>query len=960
MSYRFTKASLLTGTFMAGAMFAAPLHAQTATGADTDEDPAIQAAPASVGAPIVVTGSRIARRNVETAAPIAVIDNEEFQLSGAQNVEEVINTLPQVVPGVTAFSNNPGNGASTLDLRGLGSARTLVLVNGRRWMFFDTAQTVDLNTIPTFLLDSVEVVTGGASAVYGSDAVSGVVNFKLRQDFTGIEGGATYRITERGDGARYSLDLAIGASTDDGRGNVVAYGSYTNRSPIFQGDRAFSEFALQDGTDANGNPSLEPGGSSGVPNTIVDQLGFRIFNDTGGGTRPAVFSGTPNDLYNYAPVNYLQLPQERYLMGGYGSYEVADALEIYSEVSFAQNRVAQELAATPLFQTVNVNVNSAFFNADTQARLAALDTDNDGRASIFVRRRLLEVGPRNSNDERNAFRILAGARGDFSENWSYDGYYSYARTRNSNIQSGNISRSRINQAILTNDAGTACQDPSGGCVPLNIFGSNTISPAAADYISILAQNTDISSVEVVNATVTGLFDNPFGGSEDFGLAFGTEFRKVDSQFIPDTALASGDVAGFNAGLPTEGGYDVKEVFAEVRLPLISDGFVELLELNGAARYSDYSLANVGGVWTYAGGVQFAPVDGIMFRGQYQRAVRAPNVANLFGGRSQGFPGAVDPCSDRGAPENRTATVRQLCIAQGVPAANVFTRPVQPNSQIEGSFGGNPNLSEETADTFTAGVVFQPSFVPGLTITADYFDITVDGFISTFGGGLNNALDLCFNVAQDLNDPVCQVFNGTRNATGGISAPNAPNFFVANTAKFETRGVDLQVDYSTRAPFSVFTDSGEQRVNLFFLGTYTDKYTFTPVAAFPDRANECAGKFGQTCGIQHKYKFTSRLSFIDGPVTTSFRGRFLSEVEDDQIATGTAVSDLAVPFIGDEFYLDLTLSFQANENFTFTAGVNNLFDNKPTRLGDSQEQANTFPSAYDVLGRDYFISGRFTF
>lgn len=1009
------------------ALIASPAHAQDADSSDTtDQENAVQVAnpaeQASEG--IVVTGSRIVRRDLESAAPTTVVQDEEFKLSGTVNVENVINTLPQVIPGSTSFSNNPGGGVATLNLRGLGSARTLVLVNGRRWMFYDTSQVVDLNTIPAFLIDSVDVVTGGASAVYGSDAISGVVNFRLRSDLVGVEAGSQYNITEEGDGARYNAYVAMGADLGGGQGHATVFAEYYNRKPIFQGARSFSNSVLGDDRNADGTLSgagLVPGGSStlpqgrfNTPGTGVIRPGFDANKDgkidqtdpnertitanlgAGGVFDDAVFdvAGSPRprngDLYNYGPANYLQVPQERYLLGGYADYDIGGGNTAYLEATFVNNRVPNELAATPVTGTFNINIaavspflsaaaiadlqridaNETAINAQRAAYDASLGYCGPGQAvpagarpclggplfsganapangagviSTFVQRRVTDVGPRNSLDERNAFRVLAGMKGPITDRFNYDLYYSYARTRNANVQTGNVSRSAFQAGL------------DGSAPAINIFGPNTLSQASIDQISILAQNGDTSILQVASGSVSGSLFNFGMGADDVGLAFGAEYRKVGSEFIPDTALSSGDVIGFNGGLPTKGSYNVKEGFAEIRVPIAArtPGLYKL-EFNGAARYSDYSLGNVGGVWTYAAGAEYAPVRDITFRGQYQRAVRAPNVGELFGGQSQGFPGATDPCATPSAQ-----TDLALCLATGVSQAQLGKKSLQLNTQIQGLFGGNPNLQEEVSDSYTAGVVLRPTFLPGFSASIDYYNIQVKGSISTLGGGLNNTLNLCYNVIKDINSIYCQVIATARNrAAGGVlDDTNPPQILNANTGKLEVEGVDLQMDYGTSLPFSLMTDTSESRLNLFFLGTYTRKSNLTPVQELPDQVNECAGRFGVlACGNPTpKYKWTSRVSLIDGPVTTSLRWRHLSKVRDDDDTT-----DYVTEVIPAYNLFDLSFAFDISDNFSMAAGVNNLFDKKPFPIGDNQEQANTYPSTYDVLGRDYFVSAKIIF
>ncbi|NTZ42257.1 TonB-dependent receptor [Altererythrobacter sp. SALINAS58] len=976
MSNRFNKAALLAGTVMAGAMMTAPVHAQVVDDNDlTDQEVALQAAPDERIEDnfIVVTGSRIQRSTTATAAPIAVVNDEEFKLSGTVNVENVINTLPQVVPGTTAFSNNPGNGTATLNLRGLGTNRNLVLVNGRRWMFFDTTQVVDLNTIPSFLIDSVDVVTGGASAVYGSDAIAGVTNFRLR-NIEGVELGGQYSLTEEGDGARYEVHGAIGTSFDDGRGSATVFAEYYSRDPIFQGQRGFSNFAL--GGETSGAP-LQQFGSSTLPSGVIRYFGDGDTTGTEFDANGAVVFDVPGDfrqrrgdLYNYAPANYLLIPQERYLMGGYADYEFSDGHEFYTEVTFVNNRVATELAATPVTGDFIVDLATVrpFLSAADFAQLQQLEATEstgagDGQVELFLQRRTVETGSRNSLDERNAFRVLGGARGAINDYLNYDAYYMYARTRNANVQEGNISRSAFQAGL----------DGTPGATPINIFGPGTLTQPQLDAISILAQNGDISTLEVANAAISGTAgDFGIGTAEAIGFAVGVEYRRVASQFIPDTALSSGDVIGFNAGDATEGSYDVREVFGEINVP-IEFGSARI-DITGAARYSDYSLEAVGDAFTYAGGIEFAPIPDVTFRAQYQRAIRAPNIGELFAGQAIGFPAATDPCASA-AFIAANPGARELCIATGVPAGSVGDSSIQLNTQIPALFGGNPDLQEETSDSFTAGVVLQPRFIPGLIVTADYFDIEVEDAISPIG--LGTAFDLCFAQIQDINDPICQAFVGIRNGIGAITTANPPLVSTANIATLGTSGVDLEVSYTTAVPFSLLTDTGEQDLNLSFLGTWTESSFFEPIAGQGD-VIECAGRFGTVnCGNPTpEYKWTSRASFIDGPLTTSVRWRHLSSVQDDNDDVDFA------EFNGSEEIdsydlIDLSFAFDVTEQFSIAMGVNNLFDTLPDTpifnaagevindtnsllLGDNQEQANTYAGVYDVLGRDFFVSAAFKF
>ena len=977
-----TRQRLMASTLLFGAAaLATPAWAQStdtdqpATAPVTSEaDPDAGAADpgsssADDGDEIVITGSRIQRPDLTSTSPLAVVQDEEFSLSGSVNVESVINTLPQVVPGATAFSNNPGGGVATLNLRGLGSTRNLVLVNGRRYIFFDTSQVVDLNTIPAFLLDSVDVVTGGASAVYGSDALAGVTNFHLRNDLNGILAGGQYSITEEGDGARYNAYAALGADFADGRGNVTVFGEYYKRGPIFQDARPFSAFTFGESGGA-----FVPGGSAGVPQGRIQAIGGAAACGTTNYCGNGAFFSTPgtsvpytggSQAYNYAPSNYLMVPQERWTVGGYGEYEIIDGVNAYGEVTFVNNRVENELAATPITQRVYVPLTTicatvsaadctqlTTIAANQQALIAggstafggftagttAFNALQPGEVALTANYRFTQIANRNSTDDRNAFRVLGGFRGGITEDINYDVYYMYARTKNANVQEGNVSRS----GFVTNVENGTC----------DIYGLNQLSQDCIDNVSILAQNQEESSLQVAQGSISGRapLTLPWA-NEAIGFAIGLEWRSAGARFIPDTALSSGDVAGFNAGDPTEGSYDVKEIFGEIRIPVIQDSFIHRLEFSGAARYSDYSLDAVGGVWTYALGAEMSPVRDITLRAQYQRAVRAPNVGELFGGQAVGFPAATDPCSNRTPAAGQTAALRDLCIATGVPAANVFTAVIQPNDQIEGLFGGNPNLQEEVGDTYTIGAVIRPSFIPRLNIAIDYYDIRILNTISVAGGGVANILDLCYNVIADASSPICALINRDANGSisgGGEFVVSATN---ANLARLDTEGIDFQVDYSHPMNFGLFGPNS--RLSFFFMGNYTKENSFTPIVGL-NSVVECAGKFGLNCDDPTpRFKWSSRLSWMDGPLTTSLRWRHIGGTEDDDPDTDFITDDL--PAFN---YFDLAFSFNVTDNATLNFGINNLFDKKPPILGFNAEQANTFPSTYDVLGRDFFVSANF--
>jgi outer membrane receptor protein involved in Fe transport len=825
-------------------------------------------------------------------------------------------------------------------------------------------------------------VTGGASAVYGSDALAGVTNFHLRTDLEGALIGGQYSITQRGDGPRVDMYGAIGTRFADGRGNVTVYGEYYDRSDIFQSQRPWSDCTFQDtgSGSINSRQGWACGGSTNVPEgrftapgtsgagTNFDATTFGAFFGTPGTSTPFISSGPNNNRYNYAPVNYLMVPQKRWALGGYGEYEVLDGHHLYTEVAFTNNRVNADLAPTPLTQAVNVPLTAPggfCLNPGAPGQLSVADcttltaiSANQLAAGVgpapagtgtvpaltpgFVRLtanfRIAQAGLRLNQDDRNAFRILGGARGEITSDWNYDAYYMYARTRNSQRQTGNGIRS-----------GFAANVANGTC---NIFGFGQLSDECIANITVGSTNLESSTLEVGNASVSGhLFTMPWA-HEGVGLALGTEYRRMAGTFEPDTFLASGDVVGFNPGSPTAGTYDAKEVFGELRVPIVEQQFIDRLEANGGFRYSKYSLKNVGGVWTYFGGVELSPIKDIMLRGQYQRAIRAPNIAELFGGNAAGFPAAQDPCADPANLSN--AGLVATCIAAGVPANLVGNAALQPNAQIEGAFGGNPNLQEEQGDTWTAGVVLRPRFIPRLNVAVDWYKIRVKGAIAAAGGGVQGILDLCYLQFQDVNNPICQLVHRDPNGIlsgGGVFVVNAAN---ANLGQLDTKGVDAQIDYSLPLSFGLLGE--RSKLSAYWFGNYQWDNSFVPI---PGQARvQCAGLFAGQCGQPTpKWKWTSRIAWSDGPLTTSVRWRYIGKVRDEN---GTsAETGFDVDRIPAWNYFDLAFALDVTDNATMTFGINNLFDKKPPLMGSSnQEQANTWPSTYDPLGRDFFFSVNF--
>lgn len=947
------------------AMTASPALAQDA------DDEAVQET-------IVVTGSRIARPDFTSNSPVSTVSAEQFDLTGTVNTESLLNTLPQTVPGLDRTSNNPGGGYATVNLRGLGTGRTLVLVDGKRVVPSTGGGTVDINNIPSALVERVEVVTGGASAVYGSDAVAGVVNFILKDDFEGVEASAGYEVTQEGDADIWSAQLTMGGNFAEDRGNAVVSIGYTNRSELFQGDRDFSTFAQFD----DGAGGLFDGGSSGVPQGALfgafsgaSGFGPGIFN-TDGTIRPFVTSGDDNDFYNYAPVNYLQLPQERIQINGKAKYQINEDVEVYASMFMANNTVPQQLAPTPIFEprggSIDVSLDGNPFIAPSAQQIisdaigSGVDTDGDGIDDTFtigafgIRRRLEEVGARVANNEFTAYQFDAGISFDISDTWSADLSFTEGRTKGVERQDGNINKDRFFQSLLLADAdgdgnvdvdaqgNPSCADPNsnGGlvpCAPLNLYGQGNISAEAADFIRTLAVidlDYDMTNV-VANLTgdTSGLFELPGG---PIGLAFGAEYREEVFSFVPSQDVAASTISGFNGSPPVAGGFDVYGVYAEAYLPILSDvQFADILALELAYRHEDYSTA--GGVEAYKVAAEWAPDEQLRFRASYNTAVRAPSISELFSPQGEGFPSSSDPC---GSQFNGDATLRALCEATGVPAANVGSAGIDlPSGQVRQISGGNPDLQAEEAETLTLGFVATPDFIPGLTVSLDYFDIEITDVISAFGGGANNVINTCYGdpVLGGVGSPFCNAI--TRAGSGLITEVSVTS---QNVASLTVNGFDLQAEYSY--------DLGSYGlVGIDYVGTYSDENTLVPF----DGADPitCAGEFGATCGEPTPtYKHRLSAKWANGPYTAQLLWRHIGGTDDDEGLSYT----LAVPELDAFNYFDASGSWEINDHLTLTGGIDNLLDEEPPILGDNQEQANTYPATYDVFGRTFFLKGTVRF
>lgn len=965
-----TKASLRMKRLLLGASALSGLTVATM--------PSALAQTAAADAPqdvVIVTGSRIARQDLQSSSPVNVVDDSDILLSGQVNLEAVLNELPAVAPDLTSTTNNGGTGIATVNLRALGANRTLVLVNGRRYVASDNTQQVDINNIPSALIERVEVVTGGASSVYGSDAVAGAVNFILKKDFEGVRVGGQHQVSEEGDAGTYNVNVTVGGNFADGRGNAVVFADYYNRNFVLAAERPWADSAFD---DIGGGVVLDPLGSSRIPGSQILSGNDLTLPDgtTGVGSVGFMADGTPfanPASYNFQPDNYIQSPLERVLLSAMANYEISENAEVYFETMYSNSRIDQQLAFdandipdNPAALFVPITGNPLITNPDLITFLtdnfdAGLNGDvtaGDGVATIpDIRRRMVEVGQRFTAFDLDSFRVAGGLRGEIpfgvNSDWTYDLFYSLARTNRSESLRGFTSDVRIQQAVNAivdpNTGLPACADPSGGCVPITLFGPGSIDPNAAGFISPAAAVTRETEQHVINFTVAGTaFEAPAG---PVGVALGFEYRDESSLDQPDAFVQSGELGPGTNEDPVSGQFDVFEGYGEVLIPILADQpFAELLEIEGAVRFSDYS--SVGFNTSFKGGGSWTPFDGFKIRGLYQRAVRAPNIFELFG-QATGSPTINDPCASASTASD--ASARTFCGLLGVPDPANFIPDAQATTTQRGAILAGLTLSEETATTWTAGFVWEPEFIPGFSLTADYYNIFVDDAINSLGP--TTIATLCLQ-SRDVTSQACsQIIRGL---SGNIAQVDDP--FVNSGSETRT-GVDWQVNYTYDLEDALNLPG---QIDLFHIGNYTFDNESVPFDGQP--TIDCNGIFGGGCAglgdfTQPKWRMTNNLTYSVGPFSMRTQVRLIGQLENSQIDT---IADLAFPSTPVVAYVDLTFDYEVSENINVYAGVENISNLEPPLMGHGftgrggGPDAGTDLSLYDAIGRRFFFGAVLNF
>jgi outer membrane receptor protein involved in Fe transport len=936
---------------------ATPLIAQAQTAADPNSAESVEE--------IVVTGSRIARRDYVSNSPIVTVGKDAIQKTGSVTVDTLLNQLPQFVPSVSSTSNNPSNGGqANVELRGLGTARSLVLLDGHRVVASNSNGSVDINILPAALIQNIEVISGGASATYGSDAVAGVVNFKLNHNFTGFEADAQYGETKEGDGIEKALSLTAGGKFADDKGHAVLSLSYAERGEVFNANRDFAAVSGASSTTPYGRYDAT---GTNLPTQAAVNAVFAKYGVAAGTVKAGANLGFNNDgtlfyngvnykgstaidyatipvngTYNTGALNLLQLPLTRYSAYGAAEYEVNAHAEVYGSFNFTHYNSRTVLAPSPAATSTgfSVPVTNPFISDDLATLLASRA---DPTASFLLRKRFTDVGPRVSATTFNVYQMAGGVRGDTGfKDWTYDLYGSIARSEQNEIQSGNVSHSAVQTLLNASDGGASIC--TGGYDP---FGLNALSNSCRAYISRTTKNWTASEQRNVEANIQGgLFNLPAGEARG---AFGFAYKYDSFAYVPDSLLSTGDVVGFNAEDALDASSNVAELYGEVLLPLLKDlPLIKAANLTLGYRFSDYET--IGGVGAYKADGDWEVFDGFRLRGGYQRAVRAPSLGELYSPQSQDYPSiSEDPCTYNSSYRtgSNAATVRSLCLAQGVPTA-IIDSYSYPNSQVNALIGGNPDLKEETADTWNAGFVwssrFQHPLLERLSLSVDYYSIDIKDAIGTVSA--TDALDNCYSAAGNPTGSTSNYYCGlfVRSAsTGEIDTLTLTNL---NLGEYKTTGVDFQVDWSFGLGAVGLDDKyGAIRVNV--IGNYLDSFKIQslPGEAFVELKGTIGNdQISSVAVSKPEWKTLTSVSYSVGPVDLGVGWRHIAGMTD------YSDSSEKIPAID---YFDLNGTWRVTPTYEIRGGVTNVADKDPPTF-TSYVQANTDPSTYDVLGRRFYV------
>lgn len=908
---------------------------------------------------VLVTGTRITTQDgFGATSPVTVVTAENIQNLGFVNIEQVLNSLPSIETSQNANISNGSTGTASVDLRGIGTNRTLVLVNGRRMTAGGAStQAPDISQIPTIALERIDVLTGGASATYGADAVAGVVNFVTRR-MNGIEiraGYSGYRHdnsdgysqglldkrgfdypsgTEGPDGENNQIDLAIGGDFADGKGNATFYATWREQDELRQEARDYSSGALNSGGTGVGgsanaivpNYFLAPITADGAGPGGYDyaQENFVSLQPDGGFTP---YDGT--NIYNYAPINHFLRPLTQWNAGAFVDYKINDHFTPYAEFMASSAQTRAQIAESGTFFAETYFLSLDDFPDAFAASIAELYPDRTSDDfGIYVGKRNVEGGPRSNNFANDGLRLVVGSKGDINDQWSYDVSYLFAQTRQTSTYINDFFAPNIT-AVLNSDA---CDN---GCPGYSVFQPGGVTADQADNLTGTGMLSSQSTTEVINGYVAGeLFTLPTA-SNPIQVVVGYEWRGENFDRTSDTVFAEGQLLGQGGPTPSlRGGFTVSEFFGEANIPIV-DGLVADL----AYRYSDYST--VGGQDTYRFGLDWQPIELARIRAGFNRAVRAPNVSELFSVNNLGLWGGVDPCATA-TPEYSP----EQCARTGVTAAQYGNIVASPANQYNQISGGNVNLDVEEADTITIGLVLTPS--DSLTVSLDYWNIEIENTIATVGA--ENIIrqcaengNLCNSVVRSGSGSLWQgetgyVFNGLQNIGTGV-----------------TSGVDVAASWMMDAMGGTF--------DVKLAGTFLTEWE---IEVLPGESFDCVGLISTRCYPKPEWRhtLTARYDSNEWWAVTA-RWRYFDGVDYDGALSGgrSEGADKIVQgnLSSSESYLDLnaTIRFMGDSELLF--GINNVLDEAPPLVGGTlSSNANAIAGFYDTLGQYLFAQATFRF
>ncbi len=981
---------------MLGVAFAAAISANSASAQDTSSTTTTSSSGVQE---VVVTGSRIKSPNLTSDAPVTSVSAAEVKLSGTTTIENLLNQLPEITGGQNLGQSIDSSGTATVNLRDLGPQRTLVLVDGRRLPPGDpTAPYADINQIPSALVDRVDIVTGGASAVYGADAVAGVVNFIMKKDFQGVQFDVqasgnqnnTHNSSvdallnssgvavpgDKFDGEQYTASAIFGVSAPDGKGNITAYGTYFHSDPVLQTQRDYSACALGSTYSTVStiyNTHFCVGSSNGAygrfqaltaaeGNNVSPGISSELHDNPNGS---ATFVGTSVPGYNFNALSYLQREDDRYNLGYFAHYQVSPQVEFYSDFMFAEDNTVAQFAPSGFFagsgaivgqSYFNINCNNPLLSAQQAAALCGTSAGTSALTEVQIGYRFTSA-PRTGTFNHTSYKADFGARGDLDNVWSYDAYVQYGTSSYQQQQGGYASLARLQNALEVNPNGTCYV--GGACVPIDIFtaGSSSISKAAFNYVEVPGFLSGDTVEQVASASINGdlgkyNIKSPFA-TEGVGVALGTEYRRENLLYQTDAEEDSGDLSGGGQNVGDSGTYQVSELYGEARIPLAQNlPFIKSINFNPGYRFSDYS--SIGITSTYKLDFDYSPSRDIRFRYSYNVAVRAPNIDELYTPQTLGLFGGQDPCA---APASNNP-VPAACAAQGVTKAQYDAGISQcPAAQCGTLGGGNPDLKAETANTYTYGFVATPRWIPRLSLSADYYNIRISGLVEAGLGGATSELTGC---AETLNAAQCSLIHRDP-ATGELFGAGYVSVINTNDGFVQTKGIDVAANYAL--PINKFG-----RVDFKLTGTYTAHYVQESYQG--SGTYDCAGLFGVTCGtpLPH-WRSNFRVTWTTPwKVTASVQWRFIGATKVDidepnpllQVYSEYGIYEQIDSKIGDVSYFDATLQWKVRDGMVLRGGVNNIFDINPP-FGDANNlsvfsggNANTFPQLYDTMGRNIFV------